>query len=127
MSAADAAAVNLKSIKMFLANGLSTFFINGNPIFMNGPRSLLRNPCDCAIVDGWVFDNFVLVDEPFLKALLSSKAFYQLIIASLIIKSPIIFNKSFRVTSVLFFITYFNLLSWELDKFTLTVLYWVIF
>ena len=31
-SAADAAAVNPKGIKPLLANGLVTFFINGNPI-----------------------------------------------------------------------------------------------
>ena len=35
-SAADAAAVNPKGIKSFLANGLITFFINGNPVFSNG-------------------------------------------------------------------------------------------
>ena len=39
-SAADAAAVNLKVIKTLLANGLITFFINGSPIFSNGPCNL---------------------------------------------------------------------------------------
>ena len=39
-SAADAAAVNPKGIKTLLANGLITFFISGNPVFSNGPRSL---------------------------------------------------------------------------------------
>ena len=48
MSAVDAA-VNPNSIKMLLANGLSTFFIYGKPVFSNGPRSLLRNPTDCTI------------------------------------------------------------------------------
>ena len=42
-SAADAAAVSPKGIKTFLANGLITFFINGNPVFSNGPRRLPRN------------------------------------------------------------------------------------
>ena len=46
--AADAA-VNLKGIKTLLANGLITFFINGNPLFSNGPNSLPRNPPDCII------------------------------------------------------------------------------
>ena len=32
-SAADAAAVNPKGINKLLANGLITFFINGNPVF----------------------------------------------------------------------------------------------
>ena len=31
-SAADAAAVDLQGIKMLLANGLMTFFINDNPV-----------------------------------------------------------------------------------------------
>ena len=34
-SAADAAAVNPNGIKKLLANGLITFFINGNPVFSN--------------------------------------------------------------------------------------------
>ena len=33
-SAADAAAVNPKGIKALLANGLITFFINGNPVLV---------------------------------------------------------------------------------------------
>ena len=49
--AAYAAAVNHKGIKTILANGLITFFINANPIFSNGPRSLPRNPPDCIILD----------------------------------------------------------------------------
>ena len=39
-SAADAATVNLNGIKTLLANGLITFFINGNLVFNNGPESL---------------------------------------------------------------------------------------
>ena len=50
-SAADAAAVNPKSIKTLLANGLITFFIRGNPVYSNGPKSLPRNPPDCIIFD----------------------------------------------------------------------------
>ena len=50
-SAADAAAVSPKGIKTLLANGLITFFINGNPIFSNGPSNLPRNPPDCVIFD----------------------------------------------------------------------------
>ena len=51
VSAADAAAVNPKEIKTLLANGLITFFINGNPVFRNGPRSLPRNPPYCTITE----------------------------------------------------------------------------
>ena len=49
-SAADAA-VNPKGIKTLLANGLVTLFINGNPLFSNGPKSLPRIPADCIILD----------------------------------------------------------------------------
>ena len=56
-SAADAAAVNPKGIKTLLANGLMTFFINGDPVFINRPSNLLRNPPHCIIFDNWVFDN----------------------------------------------------------------------
>ena len=46
VSAADAAAVNPNGIKTLLANGFITFFINGNPVFNNGPRNLPRNSPD---------------------------------------------------------------------------------
>ena len=62
-SAADAAAVNSKGIKTLLANGLIIFFINGSPVFSNGPRSLPRNPANCIILDNWVFDNLISVDD----------------------------------------------------------------
>ena len=60
-SAADAAAVNPNGIKTLLANGLIAFFINGNPVFSNGPRTLPRNPPDCVILDIWVFDRLISV------------------------------------------------------------------
>ena len=50
-SAADAAAVNPKGIKTLLANGLITFFIDGNPAFSNGPSNLPKNPPDYIILD----------------------------------------------------------------------------
>ena len=70
-SVVDAATVNPNSIKMTLANGLSTFFIKGNVIFSNGPKSLPRNPPECPILCKWVLDNFLLADESFAKALQS--------------------------------------------------------
>ena len=39
------------SIKTLLANGLSAFFVKGEPIFCNGKKSLPRNPPDCIILD----------------------------------------------------------------------------
>ena len=68
-SAADGAAVNPKGIKTLLANGWITFFIKGNPVFSNGPRSLPRNPPDCIILDNWVFDKLISVDDLLAKAL----------------------------------------------------------
>ena len=50
-SDADAAAVYPKGINTLLANGLITFFLKGNPVFSNGPKSLPRNPPDCTILD----------------------------------------------------------------------------
>ena len=49
--ASAAAAVNPNRLKTLLANGLITFFIKGNPVFSNGPRSLPRNPPACIILD----------------------------------------------------------------------------
>ena len=37
------AVFNPKGIKTLLANGVSTFFINGKPAFINGQRKLLNN------------------------------------------------------------------------------------
>ena len=62
-TAADAAAVNSKGIKALLANGLITFFNNGNPVFSNGPSNLLRNPPYRIIFDNCAFDNLISADE----------------------------------------------------------------
>ena len=51
MSAADTGAVNTNGIKMFAANDISTFFIKGNPVFINGSRRLPRNPPYYTVVD----------------------------------------------------------------------------
>ena len=62
-SAADAVAVNPRGMKKLLANGLITFFINGNPVFSNEARSLPINPPDCIILDYWVFDKLISIDK----------------------------------------------------------------
>ena len=53
------------------ANGLSKFIITSKPSFINGPKSLLRNPPDYVILDSWLFDNFISADELFAKVLRS--------------------------------------------------------
>ena len=53
--ATHADVVNTKGIKTLLANVLITFFVNGNPVFSNGPSNLPRNPPDCIILNNWGF------------------------------------------------------------------------
>ena len=69
-SVADAGVVNHNGIKT-LANGLSTFPTKGNLFFSNGPKILPKNHLDFPILCNWVFDNFILADKPFAKALQS--------------------------------------------------------
>ena len=47
---ASAIAVNPNEIKILLANVLIKSFINGNPVFNNGSRSLPRSHPDCIIL-----------------------------------------------------------------------------
>ena len=61
--------VNPNGIKTLLANGLIKFFINGNPVFTNGPRRLTRNPLNCIILDNWAFYKLTSVGELFAKVL----------------------------------------------------------
>ena len=79
-SAVYAAAVNPKGIKTLLANGLITFFINGNPVSSNGPSNLLRNPPDFIIFDNWVFENLIRLMNDSQKIYKDSKPVCQLII-----------------------------------------------
>ena len=129
-SAADTAAVNPKGIKTFLANGLITFYINGNPVFSNGPSSLPRNPSDCIILDNWVFDNLISVHKWFAKAL-PRFATWLLVNNNLwgkfVSLSSIIFDYDLKTNSVSFFIADFTLLSCEFDSFTFKLLYCAIF
>ena len=68
-SVANAATVDPNDIKMLLANGLRIFSINGNPTFKSGLRNLLRNLLGGTLIDNWVFENLVLANELFVKAL----------------------------------------------------------
>ena len=127
-SAADAAAVNHNGIKTLLPNNLITFFINGSPVFNNGPR---RNTHDSIILDNWVFDNLISVDELFVKILqrlatcmLVNNNLWEKLVSSS--ELPIKFDDNLKTTPVLFFIADFNLLSYEFDSFTFKLLYWAI-
>ena len=47
------------------------FFIKSNPVFSNGPKNLPKNFSDCPILCNRFFDNFILANELFAKALQS--------------------------------------------------------
>ena len=101
-SVTDAAAANPNGIKTLLANGLSTFFIKGNPVFSNGPKSLLKNPPDCPMLCNQLFDNFILAKELFSKAL---QTFETCVCRKLFssLESPTIFDKIFSYFSTIFY------------------------
>ena len=69
MSVADATVVNPNGIKTLLANGFNTFTIKGKPVFNIDPKGLPKNPLNCFIWCNWVFENFILAEELFAKAL----------------------------------------------------------
>ena len=82
-------------------------------------------------LDSWVFDNYILSDELFAKALQSlencvliDNNLYGKLVSSL--EWPIIFDETFEVNSVTFFILDFNLLSCEfkLKLLKLVILNW---
>ena len=54
----------------FNTNNLCTYFINGKPNFVN-IQNLPRNPLDCSVLESSVFDNFVVANKLFAKALQS--------------------------------------------------------
>ena len=126
-SVADVTAVNPKGTKMLLANGLSTFPINGKPSFIKVPKILPENPPNCTILDSWDFEKNLLVVKPFLKALqifqtcvLVNNNLCEKLVS--LLASPVIFDEKFRFTWVSFFIPDFNLLSCELENFMCKVL-----
>ena len=90
-----------------------------------------RTPPNCTTLDNWVFENFILPGEPFVKTLRIFETYVSVnnslcrkLVSSL--EFPIKFDKRFKVTSVPFFIADFNLLSCELENFLFKVSYWVI-
>ena len=45
------------------------FLVKENPVFSYGLKSLSKNPPDCPILCNWIFDNFILGEKLFAKAL----------------------------------------------------------
>ena len=68
-SVADVAVINPDGTNMLIVNGLSAFPIKDKTVFSNEPRSLSRNPLKCIILDDWVFENVILANKTFAKAL----------------------------------------------------------
>ena len=90
-----------------------------------------RKPSNYTILESWVFDNFVLADELFAKALQGLETYVSVdnnlrgkLVSSL--ELPITFDERFKVTSISFRIHDFNLLSCELNNLTFKALYWII-
>ena len=96
-SVVDASGGNPNDSKTLLANSSSTFSIKASLFFSNCPKSLPKNPPYSPILCNWVFDKFILADEPFEKALrsletcvlLGNNLWGKLF---LVLESPIIFN-----------------------------------
>ena len=63
-----AAAVNPNRNKTRLASGSDLFYIKDNPVLSNGQKGLPKIHPNFPILCNWVFDNFILVDELFAKA-----------------------------------------------------------
>ena len=51
------------------------FFIRDRAVFNNNPESIPRSYPDCALSCIWVFDNFILAEELFAKALRSFETY----------------------------------------------------
>ena len=54
--------------------------IKGKPVFNNNLRSLPRNFPIYTILDSWVFDSFILGDEPFAKVLWRLETYVSVVI-----------------------------------------------
>ena len=88
-------------------------------------------PPDRIILDNWIFENFILADDPFVKVLLIFKTCVLVkdnLCGELVslLEFSIKFDERVKVTSVPFFITDLNLLIYEINNFTFNVLYRVI-
>ena len=102
---------------------MNSCIIESKSVVNNDPRSLPKNYPDCPILCNRVFDNFILADELFAKALqnlqtcvLVNNNLFGKLVSSL--ELPITFHERIEVTTVSFFVPDYNLLSCELDNFT---------
>ena len=97
--------------------------LNGKLTKLSKSVISVKNSPACIILDNRVFENFILVDEPFAKALQMFETCVSVnnVLCGKSVSSLeflIKFDKRFKVTSVPFLFSNFNLLSCELDHFT---------
>ena len=110
---------------------LSKYLLSHYIFVLNIDPAKLPTNLSCPILGSWVFDNFILSDELLAKAWKIFKTCVSVnnnLCGTLVwaLESQITFYERFKVTTVLFFITDFTLLSCESDNFTFKVLYWAI-
>ena len=127
-SAADAAAVNPKGINTLWANGLITFFINGNPVCNKGPSNLPKKTPDWIILLIYALESFISVDALLLNAFLIF-VFYLVVSNNSYGKLlPLnILKLILKVIPVLLLTASFSFLNWLSDNLTFTLVYLTIY
>lgn len=92
---------------------MSIFFDSSKPNYINSPRSLPRNPMNCAMLDIWVLDNLILANQLFTKDLQSLENCLSVnskLCEKLVSLAPMKFFDNLRSTSVVIF----KLRVWQL-------------
>ena len=107
---------------------MCTFSINFKSTLINTPRKVPRNSPYFTILNSLVFDNFILANELFEKALKTPETCLTVnnnLCEKLVLRLElaITFDERFKITSVLLFIPGFTLLSCQLHSFTFKLLY----
>ena len=82
----------------------------------------LKNLPNCTIWDSWIFEKFILADEPFARAL---RVFETCVLINTnlseklvsMLKLPTTFDESFRVTSVQLLYHWFSLIKLRIRQF----------
>ena len=115
-------------ILIFLVSILFNLFeyesstLNGKLTELSKPVISVKNPPDYIILDNWVFENFILADEPFAEIL---QIFETFVLANDKLYGKLVSPLEFPIkfTSVPCLIPDSNVLNCELDNFTFIVSY----
>ena len=76
MFTTENADVNPNGLGALLISGVNTFLANSKPIFINGPRRILRILLHYTIFEVYVFDNSVLAGDRLQKPYNVSQFFF---------------------------------------------------